>query len=53
MKVMKKLLFVFVAVAAMTIASCGGQVTPANTSSDSDTVMVDSLVDTLTVDTVE
>ena len=48
---MKKLLFVFVAVATMTIASCGGCVTPANTS-DSDTVAVDTLVDTTAVDTV-
>ena len=54
---MKKLLFVFVAIAAMTMASCGGQTTPASITNDSDTVVVvDSLdsisVDTLSVDTV-
>jgi hypothetical protein len=53
---MKKLLFVFVAVAAMTIASCGGKVTPASITNDSDTVVVDSFdsisVDTISVDTI-
>jgi hypothetical protein len=54
---MKKLLFVFVAIAAMTIASCGGKVTPASISNDSDSiVVVDSIdsvaIDTLSVDTV-
>lgn len=46
---MKKLLFVFVAVAAMTIASCGGKVTPTNITND--TVMVDT-IDTVLVDSV-
>ena len=53
---MKKLLFVFVAIAAMTMASCGGQTTPASITNDSDTVVVDSLdsisIDTLSVDSV-
>ena len=51
---MKKLLFVFVAIAAMTMASCGGQTTPASITND--TVVVDSLdtisADTITIDTI-
>ena len=47
---MKKLLFVFVAIAAMTMASCGGQTTP--TSITNDTAVVDT-IDTVLVDSVD
>ena len=49
---MKKLLFVFVAIAAMTMASCGGQTTPASTTSDSDSIVLVDTVDTISVDTI-
>ena len=49
---MKKLLFVFVAVAAMTIASCGGKVTPASISNDSDSIVVVDSIDSIAADTI-
>ena len=47
---MKKLIFVFVAIAAISFASCGDKV--AVGADGVDTTAVDTLVDTLTVDSV-
>ena len=44
---MKKLLFAFIATVAMTFAACGGQTASVQTATDSDSVVVDSVVDTL------
>lgn len=49
---MKKLLFVFVASVAMTFAACGGQTAPAQTSVDSDSVVVVDSLDSVAVDSV-
>ena len=46
---MKKLVFMFVAFVAMTFAACGGQTTSTTSANDSDSVVVDSLVDSLEV----
>lgn len=48
---MKKLVFLFVAVAAISFASCGGQTPSAASVNDSDSVVVDSL-DSIAVDSV-
>ena len=45
---MKKLVFMFVAFVAMTFAACGGQ-TPAASANDSDSVAIDSVVDSIEV----
>ena len=49
---MKKLVFAFIATVAMTFAACGGQTAPAQSTTDSDSVVVDSLADSLVVDSV-
>ena len=50
---MKKLVFMFVAIAAISFASCGNQAQPAPaTDTDSIEEVVDSLVDSVAVDTV-
>ena len=49
---MKKLVFMFVAIAAISFASCNGNKTAQNTASaDSDTAVVDSAADSVAVDT--
>ena len=48
---MKKLVFMFVAIAAISFASCNGNKTAQNTASaDSDTAVVDSAADSVAVD---
>lgn len=49
-KKMKKLVFMFVAIAAISFASCGNKTEQSN-AADSDTVAVDSAVDSAAVDT--
>jgi hypothetical protein len=49
---MKKLVFMFVAVAAISFASCGNQAQPAQVDTDSIEEVVDSVVDSLTTDSV-
>lgn len=49
---MKKLVLMFVAIAAISFASCGNKTEQAP-AQDTDTVAVDSLVDSLDVDSVE
>ena len=48
---MKKLVLMFVAIAAISFASCGNKTAQA-TSADTDTVAVDSAADSVAVDTV-
>lgn len=48
---MKKLVLMFVAMAAISFASCGNKTEQANTA-DSDSVAVDSTVDSVSTDTV-
>ena len=40
---MKKLVFAFIAMVAMTFAACGGQTASNQTTTDSDSVVVDSV----------
>jgi len=49
---MKKLVFMFVAVAAISFASCGQQAQQAPVDTDTIEEVVDSVVDSLTTDTV-
>jgi hypothetical protein len=49
---MKKLVFMFVAMVAMTFAACGGQTAGTASANDSDSVIVDSIDSILTVDSV-
>ncbi len=49
---MKKLVFMFVAVAAISFVSCGQQAQPAQVDTDTIEEVVDSVIDTLAVDTV-
>lgn len=53
---MKKILFVMIAVIAMSFAACGNKTISTSAKSDSDTVLVDStdttVADTLTADSV-
>jgi hypothetical protein len=50
---MKKLVYVFVASAMFTIASCGNSTEAVNVENDTvDTTVVDSLCDTLSVDSI-
>ena len=49
---MKKLVFMFVAVAAISFASCGNQAQPAQVDTDSIEEVVDSVIDSVAVDTV-
>lgn len=48
---MKKLVFMFVAFAAISFASCGNKTSDAAATSDSDSVSVDSAADTTSTDT--
>ena len=47
---MKKLVFMFVAVAAISFASCGNQAQPAQVDTDSIEEVVDSVIDSVAVD---
>ena len=47
---MKKLVFMFVAFAAISFASCGNKTSDAAATNDSDSVAVDSTVDSTSVD---
>ena len=47
---MKKLVFMFVAVAAISFASCGQQAQPAQVDTDTIEEVVDSFIDSLTTD---
>ncbi len=49
---MKKLVFMFVAVAAISFASCGQQAQPAQVDTDTIEEVVDSVIDSVAVDTV-
>ena len=49
---MKKLVFMFVAVAAISFASCGNKAQQAPVDTDSIVEVVDSIVDSLATDTV-
>jgi hypothetical protein len=49
---MKKLVFMFVAVAAISFASCGQQAQPAQVDTDTIEEVVDSVIDSLTTDSV-
>ena len=49
---MKKLVFMFVAVAAISFASCGNKAQQAPVDTDSIAEVVDSIVDNLATDTV-
>jgi predicted small secreted protein len=49
---MKKLVFMFVAVAAISFASCGNKAQQAPVDTDSIAEVVDSIVDSLATDTV-
>ena len=49
---MKKLVFMFVAVAAISFASCGQQAQPAQVETDTIEEVVDSVIDSLTTDSV-
>ncbi|MBO6188462.1 MAG: hypothetical protein IJV38_11975 [Prevotella sp.] len=49
---MKKLVFMFVAVAAISFASCGGNKTQQGAPVDSDSIAVVDSVDTVAADTV-
>ena len=49
---MKKLVFMFVAVAAISLASCGQQAQPAQVDTDTIEEVVDSVIDSVAVDTV-
>ncbi len=46
---MKKLVFMFVAFVAMTFAACGGQTPATASANDSDSVAIDSVVDSIEV----
>ena len=48
---MKKLVFMFVAIAAISFASCGNKTAQNTASADSDTAVVDSAADSVAVDT--
>ena len=48
---MKKLVFLFVAMVAMTFAACGGQTVGTASTNDSDSVIVDS-IDSILADSV-
>lgn len=50
-KKMKKLVFMFVAIAAISFASCGNKTAQNTASADSDTAVVDSAADSAAVDT--
>lgn len=49
---MKKLVFMFVAFAAISFASCGNKTSDAAATSDSDSVVVDSAADSVATDSV-
>ena len=50
-KKMKKLVFMFVAIAAISFASCGNKTAQKAATADSDTAVVDSAADSVAVDT--
>ena len=50
-KKMKKLVFMFVAIAAISFASCGNKTAHTTTPADSDTAVVHSAADSVAVDT--
>ena len=50
-KKMKKLVFMFVAIAAISFASCGNKTPQTAATADSDTAVVDSAADSVAVDT--
>lgn len=50
-KKMKKLVFMFVAIAAISFASCGNKTAQNTASADSDTAVVDTAADSAAVDT--
>ena len=50
-KKMKKLVFMFVAIAAISFASCGNKTAQNAATADSDTAVVDSAADSVAVDT--
>lgn len=50
-KKMKKLVFMFVAIAAISFASCGNKTAQTTATADSDTAVVDSAADSVAVDT--
>lgn len=47
---MKKLVFMFVAIAAISFASCGNKTAQTTATADSDTAVVDSAADSVAVD---
>ena len=49
---MKKLVFMFVAVAAISFASCGNKAQQAPVDTDSIAEVVDSVIDSMAVDTI-
>ena len=50
---MKKLVFMFVAVAAISFASCGQQAQPAQVDTDTIEEVVDSVIDSIAADTAD
>ena len=48
---MKKLVFMFVAIAAISFVSCGNKTAQTAATADSDTAVVDSAADSVAVDT--
>lgn len=50
---MKKLVLVFAAMAAISFASCGNSTNGSASANDSDTVVVDTLADSVSVDSVD
>ena len=47
---MKKILFAFIAMTAMTFAACGGQTASNQTATDSDSIAVVDSIDSIAVD---
>lgn len=50
---MKKLIFVFCVLAAMSLTSCGNKTEREVSAQDSDTVVLDSITDSIAVDSVQ
>jgi hypothetical protein len=49
---MKKILFAFIAMTAMTFAACGGQTASNQTATDSDSIAVVDSIDSVVVDSI-
>ena len=49
---MKKLVFAFIAMTAMTFAACGGQTASNETATDSDSIAVVDSIDSIVVDSI-